>query len=294
MASNSRKGSPLEIIKTVLVLPGTAWLFTFVAAPLLGVLALSVMQRGNYGEIIPAFTTENYSRLIGFGSFGFDPIYLRILLHTLTLSVSSTLLCVVMGLPLTFWIASLKQPLRTIMLVVVIIPFWTNLLVRTYAWQIILGPTSPLSSLGQSVGALEPGTGFYPGSVAMLMGLLCDYLPYFVLPVFTSVERIDWRIWEAARDLGAGSASAFRHAVLPQITPGILAGVTLVFIPSLGQFVVPDLLGGARTMLIGNSIAQQFGAARDWPFGAAIASAQIVFALLVMTWLKRKQAMEGL
>jgi spermidine/putrescine transport system permease protein len=236
---------------------------------------MSVCTRGPYGEVLPTFTASNYARLAGFGQLGFNPIHVKIFGRTIVVAACTTALCVALSAPFVFWTARLSPRWRPLVLLLVTIPFWTNLLVRTYAWQILLSPRSLLAAAARTAGLIGPEDGLYPGYAATLLALAFDYLPFMVLPLYTSVERIDWRIWEAAIDLGARPYSAFRHGVLPQIKPGLFAGAVLVFVPVLGQFVS------------GNTIAQQFGPSRDWPFGAALASAQIAAALVLLRFLKR-------
>lgn len=229
--------------------PGIGWVTLFLLVPLVAVVAISFWSRGPYGELVRTWTLENYRRFCGCGTFGFDPMYPVILLRSLALGAATAALCLAAGLPLAFFIAGLPVRRRNLALTLVIIPFWTNLLIRTYAWQLLLPVGTP----------------------AVLVGMVCDYLPFLVLPLYASVEKIDWSIAEAAMDLHAPPVRVFWHALVPQIAPGLVAGMILVFIPATGQFVIPDLLGGGKTVMLGNAIAQQFGASRDWPFGSAIA-----------------------
>ena len=184
------------------------------------------------------------------------------------------------GLPIAFFIAGLPARWRQVALTLLVIPFWTNLLIRTYAWQIILSSNGWLARAAAAAGLIAPGNALYPGTGAVLIGLTCDYLPFLTLPLYASVEKIDWTLAEAASDLGANAWGVFRHALLPQLKPGLIAGSLLVFIPATGQFVIPDLLGGAKTVLLGNAIQQQFGASRDWPFGSAMACVAMAFVMV--------------
>ena len=255
--------------------PGIAWVMMFLILPLSAIVVISFWSRGTYGQLLPVWTLENYRRFIGFGVFGFDPVYPLIILRSLALGAATAILCVAAGLPLAFFIAGLPERHRNMALTLVIIPFWTNLLIRTYAWQLLL----PL------------------GTTAVLVGMTCDYLPFLVLPLYASVEKMDWSIAEAAQDLHAPPVRVFWHAILPQIAPGMVAGVILVFIPATGQFVIPDLLGGAKTVMLGNAIAQQFGASRDWPFGSAIAflgMALVMMGLWVYARAEGERAQETL
>jgi spermidine/putrescine transport system permease protein len=175
----------------------------------------------------------------------------------------------------------------------VVIPFWTNLLIRTYAWQILLAAQSPLSSAAAALGFIGRGEALYPGQFAVVIAMFCDYLPFMVLPVYASAEKIDWTLAEAAADLGANPWQAFWHAIVPQLLPGISAGALLVFLPATGQFVIPDLLGGARTVLLGNAIQQQFGQSRDWPFGAALSTAALLIMLAILARRPRHRTLAG-
>lgn len=277
--------------------PGILWTTLFLFIPLLGVVFISFMSRGPYGELQFPLTLENYTRFLGFGIFGFDPLYPKILARSIAVAAGVTILCTVCALPLAFFIARLPDRFKVLALTLVMVPFWTNLLIRTYAWQMLLSSEGAISRVAQFLGLIAEGDSLYPSLGAVFIGTLCDYLPYLVLPLYASVEKIDWSIVEAARDLGANGVRAFRHAVLPQIVPGLAAGVVLVFVPATGQFVVPDLLGGAKTAMLGNSIAQQFGASRDWPFGAAIAMTGMIALFLGLMFYNRvitKRGGEGL
>ncbi len=271
--------------------PAILWVAVFLLLPLVAVGTISFLSRGTYGGFELPFTLENYKRFAGFGFFGFDLMYPLIVARSLVMAGATTVLCVAAGLPLAFFIAGLSPRYRTTALTLVLIPFWTNLLIRTYAWQILLAPESPLTQLAVWVGIVEPGRPLYPSALAIYIGMVCDYLPFIVLPLYASVEKIDWSIAEAAADLGADRPRVFWHAILPQIVPGLVAGVVLVFIPAMGQFVIPDLLGGAKTVMIGNVIQQQFGPSRDWPFGSAIAFL-VMGVVMVGLWLYARQAGE--
>lgn len=251
--------------------PGILWVGLFLLAPLAAVVAISFLTRGPYGEIQPPLTLHNFQRLLGFGVFGFEPLYPMVILRSLVLAAGTTAACVVAAFPLAFFLAGLPTRIKNVALTLIIVPFWTNLLIRTYAWQILLGPDGAITRAAAAAGLARAGQPLYPGLFAISLGMLCAYLPFLVLPLYTAIEKLDWSIAEAAMDLGANGPRVFRHAILPQVAPGLAAGVILVFIPATGQFVIPDLLGGAKTALLGNAIQQQFSTSRDWPFGSALA-----------------------
>jgi spermidine/putrescine transport system permease protein len=269
--------------------PGLSWLLIFLVLPLVALGFMSILTRGAYGEVQWPLTLENYKRLLGFGPLGFDSLYPLIFGRSLALGALTTGLCVLGGFPLAFFIAGLPPRHKTAALTLVVIPFWTNLLIRTYAWQILLAPQSWLSKLAAALGLVPDGEPLYPGLFAVALGMFCDFLPFLVLPLYASMEKLDWSIVEAATDLGANPRQALWHAVLPQVRPGLIAGCVLVFLPATGQFVIPDLLGGAKTTLLGNAIQQQFGSSRDWPFGSAIAVAGLVLVLAGL-WVQARYA----
>jgi spermidine/putrescine transport system permease protein len=252
--------------------PSIWWVTMFLLVPLIAIGVLSFMSFSDSAVAGMPFTIDNYKRLIGFGEFGFEwETYPLIMMRSILLGVGTAVLCLLAGLPLAFFVAGLSPRGKNMALTLIMIPFWTNLLIRTYAWQVILGPQSWISRGAAAIGLIEAGDGLYPGTIAVFIGMVCDYLPFMVLPLYSSVEKIDWTLSEAAADLGANAVQRFRHAVLPQIVPGLVAGVILVLIPAMGQFVIPDLLGGGKTVMLGNAISQQFGPSQDWPFGSAIA-----------------------
>ncbi len=267
--------------------PAVLWLTVFFFLPLATIVGISFFSRSDYGEITRPLTFENYQRLVGFGFLGFDLLYPGILLRSLALGAGTAALCLLAALPLAFFIARLGR-CKNIALTLVVIPFWTNLLIRTYAWQIILSPESPVTRALHWLDVGAAGEALYPGWLALSLGMVCDYLPFMVLPLYASVEKIDWSLAEAAMDLGAGRFQVFRHAVWPQILPGALAGIILVLLPATGQFVIPDLLGGAKTAMLGNAVQQQFTQNRDWPFGSAISVVALALVLFGL-WLYRRK-----
>jgi spermidine/putrescine transport system permease protein len=251
--------------------PGIFWVTFFLLLPLIWIGVISFLTRTEVGGFERPFTFDNYTRFAGWGFFGYDLLYPQIILRSLVLGAGTAILCMVCALPLAFFIAGLPGRYKNLALTLVLIPFWTNLLIRTYAWEILLAPESPITRLAAALHFVGPGEPLYPSAMAIYLGMICDYLPFIVLPLYSSVEKLDWSIAEAASDLGADGPRVFWHAILPQVTPGLVAGVVLVFIPATGQFVIPDLLGGAKTVMLGNAIQQQFLQSRDWPFGSAIA-----------------------
>ena len=260
----------------VLIAPATLYLILFFVIPLGIVFVYSFLKRGVYGQLIWEFNLQNYVRVL-------DPLYLQIFWRSAVLATASTLGCLLLAYPFAYYIA--RRPTartRNLLLVLVMIPFWTNFLIRTYAWRVILSNDGPINSVLMGLGVINEPASLLFTDGAVLIGLVYGYLPFMVLPLYAAIERIDFSLMEAAGDLYANGWQAFRRVLLPLSMPGVLAGSILVFIPSLGAFVTPDLLGGAKTVMIGNLIQGQFLTARDWPFGSAI-SMLLMFAVLIAT-----------
>ncbi|WP_372797707.1 ABC transporter permease [Pontiella sp.] len=271
------------------VSPGFIWSLIFLVIPCLSLFIVSFASRGDYGQIEWNFTIDNMRRLAGFGFFGWSADNLLIVWRSILVAVVTTFLCVVLSYPLAFFLASRPDKTRTIWLALLLIPFWTNLVIRTYAWFLALAPNMPLSLLLQNIGAIEPGQPLYPSTFAVYLGMVSMFLPFVALPLYTAVEKMDWALVEAAHDLYASRWRVFRHAILPQTMPGLSVGITLTLVPAMGMFVVPDMLGGSRYMLIGNLIQQQFGTSRDWPFGAALSLVLMLLTLSALMASRRKE-----
>jgi spermidine/putrescine transport system permease protein len=194
--------------------------------------------------------------------------------------VVTTVICLLFSYPFAYYIATRSPRVRNLLLIFVMIPFWSNFLVRTYAWRVILGSEGPISQISLAMGG-EPIRLLFT-TTAVLVGLVYGFLPFMVLPLYAALERMDWRLVEAARDLYADGWTSFRKVTLPLSMPGVVAGSILVFIPSLGAYVTPAILGGAKTTLLGDYIVSQFLAARNWPFGSALSFA-VMFVMLLAT-----------
>ena len=246
-----------------LVIPPAAVLIVLFGVPLLLVLAVSFASRGTYGGIEWALTFTNYTSIA-------DPLYLRIFWRSLWLAGLTTAICLVMGFPLAYVIARAPRRWQGVLLFLVIIPFWTNFLVRTYAWMFILRTEGLLNQALLALGLIQEPLNLLFTDWAVLIGLVYGYLPFMVLPLYAALERLDRSLVEAAWDLYAKPVQVFTRVVLPLSRPGMIAGCVLVFIPSLGAYVTPDLLGGARTMMVGNLIQHQYLVVRDWPFGSSL------------------------
>ena len=252
--------------------PAYVYLILFFVLPLIIVFVFSFGSRGLTGKpILDGWNTDSWTRIA-------EPLVRTIVTRSVLIATANTLLCLLIGYQFAYWIATrAKQSTRTLMLILVLIPFWSNFLVRTYAWRMLLDSDGYITQLGELTGLWGRLLFTVP---AVFLGLLYGYLPFMVLPLYAAIERIDWSLVEAGRDLYASGVKAFMKITLPLSRPGIIAGSILVFIPSLGAYVTPDILGGAKTTLLGNYIVTQFGAARNWPFGSALSGAILIVMLL--------------
>ncbi|HLO27085.1 MAG TPA: ABC transporter permease [Geobacteraceae bacterium] len=267
---------------------GMLWLAIFLIVPTIVFMALSFADRGEYGEIIWKFTVDNYQRLMGYSVFGWTPDYLYILWRSVVVAGITTGISVLLAYPLSFFIASRPPRSRYLWLTLVIVPFWTNMVIRAYAWFLILAPELPFAKVAAFLGLVPSGSALYPSPIAVYLGMVSMFLPFVTLPLYSSVERLDWSLVEAAQDLYSSRTRVFFKAILPQTMPGLSVGVVLTFVPAMGTFIVPDLLGGAKYMLVGNLIQQQFGASRDWPFGAAVSMALMVLTMISLQLYRRR------
>ena len=266
-----------------LVGPGVFWLLVFFLAPIGLMLAYSAMKRGMYGGVEPGFTLEHYRRF-------FDPLYLDILFRTILWSLVCTGLCLVVGYPMAFLIARAGR-WRQWLLFLVVLPFWTSFLVRMFAMIFLLRDTGFINGLLLRLGLIsQPIVLLYtPGAV--MLGLVYGFLPLMILPIYASLEKFDGALLEAAEVLGARPWARFARVIWPLSIPGVVAGSLLTFIPALGSFVTSDLLGGAKQVMIGNLIQNQFTVARNWPFGSAAAFVLMgVVLLAVVGYLRRRDA----
>ncbi len=257
----------------LLLAPTVLWMGLFFFLPLLVVFVISFMMRGTYGGIEWTLTLANYGNLA-------DPLYLMVYLRSFLLALATTALCLLFGFPLAYWIARAPARWQPVWLVLVMIPFWTNFLVRTYAWIFILRTEGLMNTVLLHLGLVAEPIEILYTNTAVLIGLVYGYLPFMVLPLYAAMERLDRSLVEAAADLYAPGWSRFRRVILPLTKPGVIAGCLLVFVPAVGAFITPDLLGGARTMMVGTLIQHEYLVVRDWPFGSAVSFVLMAVVLL--------------
>jgi spermidine/putrescine transport system permease protein len=261
-------------LRRLFLAPAAAVQILFLAIPLLIVGAYSLLTRGAYAGASRPWTLENYARLL-------DPLYLTVFARSVAIAAAATAICLVLAFPLALYI-SRSGKRKNLLLALVILPFWTSFLIRTYAWIFLLRDTGLFNSALLSLGWISEPLPLLYNDGAVILGLVYGYLPFMVLPLYATLERMDRTLVEAAFDLGARPWEAIRHVILPLSYPGIRAGSILVFIPCLGAYLTPDLMGGGKSIMVGNLVQNQFVAARDWPFGAA---ASLALMAVVMVFL---------
>jgi spermidine/putrescine transport system permease protein len=284
---------------TLLIAPTLVFMIGLLIIPLILTLIVSFGRRSTDGGVIYAFSFDNYIRLAGYGkncpsgaATCFNPLYIQILWRSLVLAFNSTVLVIALAYPLAYFIARAHPRWRNTFLFMVLVPMWTNFVIRVYAWIMLLRKEGVINDvLGGLAGLLHipfaPLNMLYtPGAV--LVGMVYEFLPFMILPIYTSLEKIDNSLYEAAADLGAGAIRTFVRVTLPLSTPGIVAGTILVFIPVMGTFIVSDILGGAQTILVGNLIQRQFLDARDPTFGSAASLVLMLLTLIVTYFYTRR------
>lgn len=274
-----------SIAGATLIAPGLGWLTMFFFVPALIMLAYSVMRRGVYGGVEAGFTLDHYQRFA-------DPLYLSILWRSVLQSSLCTALCLLLGYPVAWVIASAGKR-KNLLLFLVVLPLWTSVLVRTFAIIFLLRDTGLINSLLLWIGIIDEPLSLLYTPVAVQIGLLYSFLPFMILPIYASLEKIDPSLLDAASVLGARPVARFVRVILPLSMPGVVAGSLLVFIPALGSFLQSDLLGGAKQMMVGNLVQNQFTGARNWPFGSAISFILMTMVLLAVVLYVRNRNRGG-
>ena len=263
--------------------PYVLWSAIFIVIPLLLIVFFSFTSKVD-GRFV--FSFENFQRL-------FEPIYFTVFIRSIWLAVLSTVLCLILGYPIAYMISKLPIKRRNMLILLFILPMWMNFLLRTYAWMAILGRDGLINTLLGYIG-IGPIKMLYTDG-AILLGMVCNFLPFMVIPIYTVLIKIDKNLVNAAYDLGANKAQAFRKVILPLSIPGIISGITMVFMPAVSNFVIPNLLGGGKYMLVGNLIEQQFTTIGNWNFGSALSIFMMILILISMAFMSKyeKNGKEG-
>ena len=255
-----------------------SWLIFFVLIPNLLVLTVSFLTRDGSDFYALPFTLDNYANL-------FNPLYAQVVWNSLYMSGIATIICLLIGYPFAFMVSKINPKYRPFLLFLVVLPFWTNSLIRIYGMKVFLGVKGVLNTMLIDMGILSEPIRILNTEVAVIIGLVYLLLPFMILPLYSAIEKLDGRLLEAARDLGANAVQRFFRVILPLTMPGIVAGCLLVLLPAMGMFYVADLLGGAKVLLVGNVIKSEFLISRNWPFGSAISiGLTILMALLIFVY----------
>jgi len=281
--------------------PATVFLGIFFVGPLVIMLIYSLLEPGLYGGVEWNFYHWNFGRILGWSNLEyeeFDPVYIEIFLRSFKLALLTVIASLVICYPAAFWVSRLPDKWKGFFIFLITLPFFVSLVVRLYAWVLILRPTGFINQVLLSLGIIERPLEMIFTETAVVVGLVYILVPFMFLPIYASLEKLDPSLIEASQDLGASRLRTFRRVILPLTLPGIIGGSIIVFIPSLGNFVVPSLLGGARVVMIGNLVEQQFLSARNWPFGAALAmmimATVLVFLFIYVAMITRNEASETL
>ena len=267
-------------LRGIFLAPTAAVMGSLFFAPLLIILAYSLLTRGAYGGATLPWTAESYMRV-------FDRLYTAIFWRSVWIAAVATGVCLLLGFPLALYISRSARH-KTLLLNLVMLPFWTSFLIRIYAWMFLLRDTGLVNSGLEALHVIRAPLPLLFNTGAVILGLVYGYLPYMVLPLYATLEKLDPMLLEAAEDLGASPAGAVWRVTVPLAKPGMIAGSLLVFVPCFGAYLTPDLMGGGKTVMLGNLVQNQFTTARDWPFGAALSLMVMMLVMAVTRWLGRK------
>ncbi|MBI3555470.1 MAG: ABC transporter permease [Deltaproteobacteria bacterium] len=273
----SRRQPPL------LILPSLAWFIVFLIIPIGIVILYSVRHKGAYGQVDWSLNLDNYKR-------AFEPIYLMIVARSLWLAAYTTAICLALSYPLAYFMARSSEGAKKALLALVIIPFWTNFVIRVYSLKLVLGEAGTINSVLLKLHLISAPLQMVDNSFGVSIGMVYNYLPFMVLPMYVALDKFDFTLMDAAYDLGATKTQTIIRVLLPLSLPGIVTGSLFVFIPAFGEFVIPDLLGGSQSMYVGTLITETFLKSRDWPFGSALSSFLVLFAMAAFMFVLSRQA----
>lgn len=275
--------NPDSGVPPIQIWPSLGWFVLFLIAPIGIVLLYSVLHKGAYGSIDYRLDLGNYRR-------AFEPIYLKIVVRSLWLSSYTTALCLLLSYPLAYFMARVGNSAKRILLALVIIPFWTNFVIRIYALKLVLGETGLINRVLTELHLISTPLQMIDNSLGVSIGMVYNYLPFMVLPLFVALDKFDFTLMDAAYDLGATKFQMAVRVLFPLSLPGIVTGSLFVFIPAFGEFVIPDLMGGSQSMYVGTLITETFLKTRDWPFGSALSSFLVLFAMGAFVFVLSRQA----
>ena len=261
--------------RSVLAWPYVFWIILFTILPLLIIVLFSFTEKTEMGSISMVFTLDNYRKF-------FQPLYLNVLKRSVILAVVSTVMCLIVGYPMAYIMSRAPRKKRNLMATLFVLPLWTNFLLRTYAWMGLLREQGLINEFLRAIGLIERPLQLLYNNGAVVMGMVYNFLPFMVLPIYSVLVKLDDSLLEAAHDLGANDVKVFQKVIFPLSLPGVATGIYMVFMPAVSTFVLSDLLGGSHTILLGNLIENQFRNARNWQFGSAISVIMVLFIIVTM------------
>ena len=279
--------------KALFSAPGLLWIGLFLVLPTLLFLPIAFASANPYGLPALPITLDTFKEVVGFMFFGWTPANIMIVIRSILQGLITTIASLIVAFPVAYFISQSRSYLKPLLLVLIIIPSWTNQVVRAYAWMELLGPNTMLSQLAAAIGWIRPDMSLYPSGVAVLIGLVYSYLPYMVIPIYAAMEGMEWSLCEAAQDLYASPIAVFSRVILPQTMGGIIVGTILVLIPSFSNYIIPELMGGNKSLMLGNLIANQFSSTPDWPYGAALSVVLIGISFILLLILKLLTRLTG-
>ncbi len=261
--------------KSILAWPYVLWIILFTILPLLIIVLFSFTEKTEMGSISTVFTLDNYRKF-------FQPLYLNVLKRSVILAVVSTVMCLIVGYPMAYIMSRAPRKKRNLMATLFVLPLWTNFLLRTYAWMGLLREQGLVNEFLKAIGLIERPLQLLYNNGAVVMGMVYNFLPFMVLPIYSVLVKLDDSLLDAAHDLGANDVKVFQKVIFPLSLPGVATGIYMVFMPAVSTFVLSDLLGGSHTILLGNLIENQFRNARNWQFGSAISVIMLLFIIVTM------------
>lgn len=279
-SKKSEKTFKAKLSSIIMCAPITIWSVLFILIPIVMLVVMSFMTKGALGKVVYSFTTENYTEIL-------KPVYAEVVKESLTIAIWTTVLTILLGYPFAAFLANVKKKVSGVLTILLMLPLWVSGLVILYSFVVLFNTSGPINTFLMAIGMIDEPLELLYNTFAVVIGMIYMFLPFAVLPMYSSIEKLDKGLIEASKDLGAGPVRTFFKVTLPLTSPGIFAAVILTFIPCIGYYMVTDMLGGGTSMMVGNLIYRQFTIARNWPFGAAL-SVILALIILLMVWIYTK------
>ncbi len=269
-----------KLFKKIITIPVIVYALVLILLPLIYIFILSFLKSDSYGGVINVFNLGNYLKI-------FDMVYIKVFVQSFLIALVTTLICILIAYPFCLFISQKKKKTQTLLMALVILPFLTNSLIRTYGWIVLLRKEGVINTILLNLNIIDNPLSLMYNNLGIIIGMVYTLLPFMILPLYSSISKIDNRLIEASKDLGAGSMATFFKVIVPSTVTGLFNGSLMVFIPCIGYFFIADLLGGGKLMLLGNLIKNQFLTARNWPFGAAISITLLIITFVLVKLYKK-------